>query len=238
MTRTPVAARALLVDWGGVLTTSMDEANARWLERDRISAEQYEAAVGDWISQAYGGTAGTANPIHALETGELPAAEFERLLAARLRTLDGGPVTAEGLLHRLFSGLRPVQPVYEVVRRVRATGVRTCFLSNSWGGDHPCGPWADVFDVVVISGQVGMRKPEERIFRLALDRLGVAPGECVFVDDLEPNVRAARALGLTGLHHRDSESTVQALGELFRLPSLTPRTTTSRNSSRTADPAP
>jgi putative hydrolase of the HAD superfamily len=89
-------------------------------------------------------------------------------------------------------------------------------LSNSWGNhDYPRQDFTDLFDAVVISGEVGMRKPEPRIFRHAVSLLGVSPAECVFIDDVQANVEAAIACGMTGLRHTDPASTVTALTQLF-----------------------
>jgi putative hydrolase of the HAD superfamily len=74
-----------------------------------------------------------------------------------------------------------------------------------------------MFDAVVISAEVGMRKPEERIFRHAAGLLGLEPGDCVFVDDLASNVTAAEAVGMTGVLHREPAATVALLEELFGL---------------------
>jgi len=73
----------------------------------------------------------------------------------------------------------------------------------------------EFFDDVVISARVGMRKPEERIFQLALGRLGLSPGECVFVDDVEGNVAAALALGFVAVHHAEPAATRALLSDLL-----------------------
>jgi epoxide hydrolase-like predicted phosphatase len=91
----------------------------------------------------------------------------------------------------------------------------TALLSNSWGLDYPREIWGDLFDVVVISGEVGMRKPESRIFHLAAERLGLPPRACVFVDDLAPNVRGAAAVGMVGVHHVTPQQTIEELEALF-----------------------
>jgi putative hydrolase of the HAD superfamily len=97
--------------------------------------------------------------------------------------------------------------------------VRTALLSNSWGvTSYPVHLFPELFDAVVISADVGMRKPEERIFRHAAQLLGLPLGECVFVDDLEANVLAAEALGMTGVWHTDPAETVARLGALVGLP--------------------
>jgi putative hydrolase of the HAD superfamily len=107
----------------------------------------------------------------------------------------------------------------EAVQSIRAAGLRTALLSNSWGmADYPRHLFPDMFDVVVISGEVGMRKPEERIFRHAAGLLGLEPAQCVFIDDIEVNVTSAEALGMTAILHHDPAVTIARLGELLGLP--------------------
>jgi putative hydrolase of the HAD superfamily len=205
--------RGLLTDWGGVLTPPLKDSIAAWLAAESLDVQHYRRVMRAWVEQAYDG--GDVNPIHGLEDGTLRPAEFERLLAAELRLADGGPVAAEGLLRRMFRGFHPVQPMYDALRRARAGGVRTGLLSNSWGNDYPRELWEELFDCVVISSEVGMRKPDERIFRHAVELLGLRPQECVFVDDIEHNVRAAEAVGLVGVHHTEVATTVGRLEELL-----------------------
>jgi putative hydrolase of the HAD superfamily len=111
--------------------------------------------------------------------------------------------------------------MHDVLRAVHDAGVPTALLSNSWGlADYPRHLFPEMFDAVVISAEVGMRKPEERIFRHAADLLGVALAECVFIDDIKANVVAAEALGMTGLVHTEAAGTAARLGELLGLPAL------------------
>jgi putative hydrolase of the HAD superfamily len=220
----------LIVDWGGVLTTPLYEAIKAWLGAERIAPDHYREVVGRWFDAAYeldpdsadgagaAPGAGAVNPIHALEDGSLDPPEFERMLASRLRTTDGDAVAASGLLRRMFAGFRPEESMYEVVRRARAAGIRTGLLSNSWGNDYPREVFAELFDVVVISTEVGMRKPAKEIFRYALDRLVLEPRAAVFVDDIVTNVAAAEALGIVGVHHRDVPATVKRLEQLLAVP--------------------
>ncbi|MEW9527173.1 HAD family hydrolase [Microbispora sp. NPDC049125] len=212
--------QGVLIDWGGVLTTSLAESVAEWIEADRIDPAHYREVMRELVFHAYQGGLGpgTGNPIHALERGELAVAEFERQVAARLRTLDGVPPEADGLLTRMFAGFRPVEEMYEMLLLARSAGLRTCLLSNSWGNDYPRDRWDATFDAVVISGEVGMRKPEERIFRHALGLVGLEPAQCAFVDDIEANIDAARALGLVGVHHTSPAGTLDELELLFGLP--------------------
>ena len=223
---------AVIIDWGGVLTQPIGDTVRDWIAADQIDWDSYMAVVGPWLSDAYDTASapdGTplraaaspradalVNPVHALERGECTVAEFERLLAAHLVRTDGKSVLADGLLSRMLSASEPVPAMYQLIRGLRARGVRTALLSNSWGsGGYPREDFPDLFDAVVISGEVGMRKPEPRIFHHAAQLLGSAPAECVFVDDLEANVRAAVGCGMTGVHHTDPACTQQRLTELF-----------------------
>ncbi|MEU8268513.1 HAD family phosphatase [Sphaerisporangium sp. NPDC049002] len=210
--------KGVLIDWGGVLTTNLQEAIAEWLAADAIDDAHYRDLMRQLIRHAYEGSVDGESPIHALERGEIDAAEFERDLAAKLVTLDGGSPIAEGLLARMFAGFRPVPTMYEMLRAARAAGLSTCLLSNSWGDHYLRDGWDDYFDQVVISGEVGMRKPEPRIFHHALGLVGLRPQECVFIDDIEANIVAARSLGIVGLHHRDADATIAAVEALCRLP--------------------
>jgi epoxide hydrolase-like predicted phosphatase len=206
----------VLIDWGGVLTTSLSDSLTRWIDGDRIDGDHYRAVMRELIEHAYRGEG--ENIIHALERGEIDGAAFERDLAARLLTLDGVPPAPDGLLTRMFAGFERVEVMYEMLREVKRSGVRTCLLSNSWSNHYPREGWDEIFDAIVISGEVGMRKPEERIFRHALAEVGLPGEECVFIDDIEANVVAARGLGITGLHHRDPLTTIRELETLLQLP--------------------
>ncbi|GAT65204.1 HAD family phosphatase [Planomonospora sp. ID91781] len=207
--------KGVLIDWGGVLTTGLREAIDVWIAAERIDPDRYRDVMRELIMHAYEGAADGENTIHALERGEISALDFEQDLARRLLTLDGVPPVAEGLLTRMFAGFQPVQPMYDMLAAARAAGLKTCLLSNSWANDYPRDAWEDLFDHVVISGEIGMRKPEPRIFRHTLDLVGLSGPECVFVDDIEANIAAARALGITGVHHRDAETTITELEGLL-----------------------
>jgi putative hydrolase of the HAD superfamily len=170
-----------------------------------------------WVTQAYRG--GADNPIHQLERGEGDPSDFERALAAQLIRTDGAQVQAAGLLGRMFAATLPVPQMYDLMRTVRKAGFRTCLLSNSWGRvDYPREIFPELFDAWVISAEVGMRKPEERIFRHAAGLLGLPPEQCVFIDDIEANIDAATALGMVGVHHREPLSTAARLAALLDLP--------------------
>jgi len=209
--------RAVIIDWGGVLTQPITDTVRTWIAADQIDWERYLAVVGPWLTDAYASDGnGSVNPVHALERGECTVAEFERLLAGLLVRTDGGPVLADGLLTRMLSAGQPVPAMYQLIRELRGKDVRTALLSNSWGpAGYPRDDFPDLFDAVVISGEVGMRKPEPRIFRHVAELLSLEPENCVFVDDLEANVRAAVGCGMTGVHHTVPALTQQRLTELF-----------------------
>jgi putative hydrolase of the HAD superfamily len=208
-----VTVRGLIIDWGGVLTTPLKDAVKAWITADGIDSGGYREVMLEWLQDAYASD-GATNPVHGLEDGTLAPAEFERLLAERLRTVSGEPVPAEGLLARMFLAFEPVEPMYEALRRARSGGVRTCLLSNSWGNTYPRELFAELFDGVVISSEVGLRKPDPAIFHHALGLIGLPAEECAFVDDIEHNVRAAERLGITGVHYVDADSTVARLEEI------------------------
>jgi HAD superfamily hydrolase (TIGR01509 family) len=103
------------------------------------------------------------------------------------------------------------------VRRIRKEGIATALLSNSWDLRHYTDFRDGLFDVIVISGEVGLRKPDPEIYALTAERLALPPEACVFVDDHPGNVEAATTAGMTGVWHRDTEETLSRLEELFEL---------------------
>jgi epoxide hydrolase-like predicted phosphatase len=214
---------ALIVDYGGVLTNTLSETMAAWAEADGIDVGDFSSAMRQWLSTRYAegaepagsNTMSPPNPVHALERGEIEIDQFQEQLAARLTTRDGRPIAAAGLLERMFAGFRIQPDMIELLRRVRAADVKTALLSNSWGLDYPRDGWDELFDVVVISSEVGMRKPEPGIYVHTAERLDLPPERCVMVDDLSPNVKGAMAVGMVGVLHADAEQTIAELEALF-----------------------
>jgi epoxide hydrolase-like predicted phosphatase len=217
--RTEVAElRGLLVDYGGVLTNPLSEFMGAWMRADGIDADRFADLMRRWL-----GPDVDRNPVHDLETGRIDAAEFERLLAVELAVSAddsdrAGAQRTAGMLTRMFAGMRVDPSMIDVLRAARAAGVRTGLLSNSWGLDYERDGWDTLFDAVVISGEVGLRKPDPAIYALAAQRLDLPPEQIVFVDDLRPNVRAAVAAGMVGVQHVDLATTVGELEILLGLP--------------------
>jgi epoxide hydrolase-like predicted phosphatase len=206
----------LVVDYGGVLTNALQETMTAWAEADGLDVSEFGGAMKQWLGSSYGAES-TTNPVHALERGELEMSQFEEGLASRLTTRDGAPIMAEGLLQRMFAGFKLQPMMLDALRRSRAAGVKTALLSNSWGMDYPRDGWDELFDVVVISGEVGMRKPEPQIFLHTAEQLGLPPERCVMVDDIASNVRGAVDIGMVGVLHVDPERTIEELEGLFGL---------------------
>jgi epoxide hydrolase-like predicted phosphatase len=207
--------RGVITDWGGVMTSPIADSVNAWLTADGIDRASYVAVMRQWVKQAYGGT--EFNPIHALERGEWTNDEFELALARELVLENGGPVAGAGLLARMFAGQTLDEEMLVLLRTLKASGVRTGLLSNSWGGGYPTELFPDMFDAVVISGDVGMRKPEPRIFLHAAELLGLEPQECVFIDDIQANITAAEQVGFTGVLHSAADHTAQQVADLLGL---------------------
>ncbi len=207
---------ALVVDWGGVLTEPLDGALRAWANLDGVDYDHYVAVMREWLG-VHQGQLAQDNPVAALERGEIEVPDFERQFAIRLSASAGIEIRAEGLLQRMFDQFVHAPAMAGLVLRARRAGLRTGLLSNSWGNEYPREGWDEMFDSIVISGEVGMRKPDPEIFAHVLGLLDVPAGQTVFVDDLAPNVEAARALGLIGVHHTSYESTTAELEEHFGL---------------------
>lgn len=206
--------RGLVVDFGGVLTTSLREAFRSFCEREGIDYEHVRAT----LRTAYD-SADAESLVARFETGRLEQAHFERELAAVLSEGLDRPVAAAGLIPRMLEDLRLDREMVDAVRAARRTGVRTALLSNSWGVEHyPHGLLEELFETVVISGQVGLRKPDREIFLMAAERLGLPPAECVFIDDFAGNVEAAEAVGMRGVLHEEAAKTIPELERLLGVP--------------------
>ena len=199
----PSNRRALLVDFGGVLTTDIWSSFAAFCAGRGLDPEA--------AKKLFRENPEALEELRRLERGEADPQEFERRFAKLLGT------EPEGLVEGLFSGLGPADEMLTAVRRAREGGAPTGLVSNSWVMDHYTEDLRELFDAVVISGEVGMHKPEPEIFELAAERVGRDPTDCVFVDDLRENCAGAEALGMTAILHRDPAATISRLEELLGL---------------------
>jgi putative hydrolase of the HAD superfamily len=195
--------RALLVDFGGVLTTSIWESFDAFCRAEGLP----EGAV----RRLFADEPDALADLRLLETGKIAEQEFARRLGRRL-----GVDETDGLIARMFTGLRPEERMIETVRAARRAGLRTGLISNSWGTSiYDPSMLDDLFDTVVISGEAGLHKPQPEIYLFAAESLGVDPQDCVFVDDLRENVRGAESVGMTAVLHRDPGATAAKLEELL-----------------------
>jgi putative hydrolase of the HAD superfamily len=192
----------LLVDWGGVLTSDVFVSFGAFCELEGLER--------DATSRVFRNNEECRELILGLETGAVAQEEFEPRVAALLG------VPAPGLIDRLFADARPDEDMLQAVRRARAGGIRTGLVSNSWGTRrYPRDLLSALFDAVVISGGVGLRKPAPEIYALGAERIGLEPSECVFVDDLKANLAPAAELGMATVRHRAADETIPELERLL-----------------------
>ena len=200
--------KALISDFGGVLTSPLAAGFLAYQEEAKISLEDLGRAM-QTATEAHG-----EHPLYALERGEISEREFARRLGEQLH--DGFDLTR--LRELYFERLDPNPPMIEFVRRQRERGLRTALLTNNvreweplWRAKLP--ELDEIFELVVDSAFVGMRKPEPAIYELTVERLGdgLQAQDCLFVDDFEHNCEAARKLGMTAVRFENAE---QAIPEL------------------------
>jgi putative hydrolase of the HAD superfamily len=194
------------------MTTSMGRAFADFCVKHGVDGERFKAV----IQEAYGG--GTDSVMARLERGEISLDEFEVWIAGHLSEGLETPLDPKGIRNRMNEGLQPDERMIDAVQRARAHGIRTALISNSWGPMPEAVKrqrFPELFDAVVISGDVGMRKPDPEIYLHTARAIGVPPHQCVFVDDLSQNVEGARAVGMEGIVHRSAEFTIPKLEELL-----------------------
>jgi epoxide hydrolase-like predicted phosphatase len=208
--------KALIVDWGGVLTNGLDHMLTNWTDQEQIDLQTYYQVFNKWLG-AEAEQELRINPIHALEKGEMAVPDFEKELANALKNLGNISVNSEGLLSRMFDFFEHAPDMNGLVHRAKKMGFKTALLSNSWGNTYPREGWDEMFDEVVISGEVGMRKPDSEIYHYTLDLLKIKPEESVFVDDLVPNIKSASDLGMIGVHHVNYQTTKFELESVFNI---------------------
>jgi putative hydrolase of the HAD superfamily len=195
--------RAALFDFGGVILSSPFEAFAHYEEANGLPAG---------FLRMVNATDPDTNAWARLERSEVTLGEFSAQFAAESRAL-GHEVPGADVLALLGGEVRPA--MVEAVRRCSDRLV-TGLLTNNFlvagegeGGRH--GPILSLFDGIIESSRVGVRKPDPRFYEVACEKLGVEPVECVFLDDLGINLKPARALGMTTIKVVDP---ADALAEL------------------------
>lgn len=200
-------------DFGGVLTTPLMQAFAAVQEDSGIPWEQFGAGMARAAELA-----GT-QPLFELERGAISEAEFVRQLDAGMSEVLGREVTLHGFGEKLFAALHPNEQLIAFMRTLHGRGYRMAILTNNvreWEARwRAMLPIDEIFELVVDSAFVGMRKPEPEIYELLLAQLGVEAATTVFIDDLEVNCDAARALGMNAVHFQSNEQTIAEVEALL-----------------------
>ena len=203
--------RCVISDFGGVLTSPLFQSFAAWQRQSGLSFEHLGSAIAEATEKR------GFHPLYELEKGAISEAEFLRVLEAEL----GDGVSLSGMRDIYFEHLHPNRPMIDFMRELRERGLRMALLTNNvrewephWRAKLP--EIDEIFEVVVDSAFVGMRKPDPEIYELTLERIGagIVASDCVFVDDVDVNCEAAAGLGMRAVHFHDAE---QAIREVERL---------------------
>ena len=195
----------LILDFGGVLTTPLLPVVLAFEQREGLPQ-------GACISALYKDEEGV-RLTSDLERGAVSQTEWNTIAGKKLG------VSPDNLMGRIFGSLRPEPLMINAAAAARRAGIKVGILSNSVG----LAPWdlydgyelERLYDVVVISEQHLLRKPDPELFKITLKLMALPAEECIFVDDTEGYVQAAEQLGLAGVHNQDPRQTVATLSELL-----------------------
>jgi putative hydrolase of the HAD superfamily len=205
----PSGIRAIVSDFGGVLTTPLLGSFERVQDEIEIPAESLGKALRAATEER------DDNPLFELERGEIEESAFLELLSDHLEPLLGHRPHLHRFREVYFDALDPNEPMIELMRELKASGLKMAMLTNNVREWEPLWrsmmPVDEIFEEVVDSAFVGYRKPEGRIYRLTLERIGVPAEACLFLDDLEVNCEGAEKAGMKAVHFRDNE---QAIAEI------------------------
>jgi putative hydrolase of the HAD superfamily len=200
---------AVISDFGGVLTTPLETAF--------LAFQQAHGIQLDALGRALGSAAETngAHPLYELEKGRITEVQFTEQLSAALSAELGHTIDLGSFADGFGSGLKPNPPMIEQMRKLRDSGLRMALCTNNvreWEARwRAMLPVDEIFELVVDSAYIGIRKPEPGIYALTLERLGLTGEQCLFVDDFEINCAAAAAFGMTTVWFRDND---QAIAEI------------------------
>jgi len=201
--------QAVVSDFGGVLTTPLMSFFARFQDDAGVPLETLGKAMAR-LAQEQG-----FHPLYELEKGKLSETRFVALLEGAVEAELGRRVHLHGLADAYWRDLDTNDEMVAYLRRLHERGYRLALLTNNvreweprW---RPMVPVDELFEVVVDSAFVGMRKPDAEIYELTLRRLGLPADACVFVDDIEVNCQAAEGVGMRAVWFRD---TTQAIAEI------------------------
>ena len=203
--------RAIVSDFGGVLTTPLLQSFMAFQDQTGITTEM----LGKGMQAA--AEANGENPLFEMERGEITEAAFLEQLTDHLEPLLGHRPEMHRFKEIYFEALDPNPPMIELMRELKEAGYRMAMLTNNVREWEPLWrtmlPVDEIFETVVDSGFVGCRKPESRIYELTLERISEPAEACLFVDDVLVNVEGARRAGLHAVHFQDNEQAIPEIRE-------------------------
>ncbi len=208
--------RAVICDFGGVLTTPLLDSFASFRERSGVAPEDLGRAMAAVAARD------GAHPLFELEVGRMTEADFLAKVQAEVERERGEEVAMGRFTEVYFEALRPNEAMVELMRELRDEGYRMALLTNNvreWESRwRALLPIDEIFELVIDSSSVGMRKPDPEIYELTLERLGdgISAAECLFIDDIPGNVDAARELGMSAVQFRDNDETLPEIRSLLQ----------------------
>jgi putative hydrolase of the HAD superfamily len=201
--------RAIVSDFGGVLTTPLLAAFAAFQDDSGISPENLGMAMREGLAE------GEELPLFKLERGEISEDEFVERLEDGLESILGHRPHLHHFRQKFWGALHPNEEMIALMRELKARGLKMAMLTNNVREWEPLWrsmlPVDEIFEEIVDSGFVGCRKPEGRIYRLTLERIDIPAGACLFIDDLQVNCEGAEKAGMKAVHFRENE---QAIAEI------------------------
>ena len=201
--------RAIVCDFGGVLTTPLFAAFAAFQDEVGISPENLGKAMRVGLAE------GEDLPLFQLERGEISEDDFIEGLEDGLESILGHRPHLHHFRQKFWGALHPNEEMIALMHELKASGLKMAMLTNNVREWEPLWramlPVDEIFEEIVDSAFVGCRKPEARIYELTLERIGMPAEACLFIDDLEPNIEGAEAAGMKAVHFRDNQ---QAIAEI------------------------
>jgi epoxide hydrolase-like predicted phosphatase len=201
--------RAVISDFGGVLTTPLLQSFMAFQNETGISAENLGKSM-QAIAEVDG-----ENPLFKLERGEITEAVFLERLSEGLEPMLGHRPELHRFKEIYFEALSPNPPMIDLMRELKEAGYRMAMLTNNVREWEPLWrsmlPVDEIFETVVDSAFVGHRKPESRIYALTLERIEMNPEQCLFVDDVQVNCEGAVRAGIRAVHFQGND---QAIAEI------------------------
>lgn len=211
--------KAIVSDFGGVLTTPLFAAFAAFQDDSGISPENLGKAMRVGLEE------GEEIPLFRLERGEISEDEFVEGLEDGLEAILDHRPHLHHFRQKFWGALHPNEPMIELMRELKASGLKMAMLTNNVREWEPLWrsmlPVDEIFEEIVDSAFVGCRKPEPRIYELTLERIGMPAEACLFVDDLPPNIEGAETAGMKAVHFRDNEQAIAEIRAALGQPSAT-----------------